>query len=338
MRTQGAILTGIASLLFSLSVCMGQPIDRNTFIGINKKVAPSVVNIQVHKSGGKRQLGETGKGAGSGFLIEGQRVITNHHVIENATDITVELYNGKLLAARVLGSDPAVDLAVLKIEGDLWNDSLIPAKLGNSSALEVGSLVVAIGNAAGIGTSITLGIISAIGRVREEFLAPINFIQTDAAISRGNSGGPLVDINGDVIGVNTAILSGIGISGIGFAIPIDYVKDVLDILSEGKKIGNGWIGAYVARPLAEDRELWKLPQQEGVIVTKISPASPADLAGLKRNDYITEIDTRPVSTSRDFKWIIQNTRSSRVELTVWRIGIQMKLVVTIEQQSEENKQ
>lgn len=339
MKTRNAIAVGVASLFVWVGVCMAQPIDRNTFIGINKKVAPSVVSIQVRTSGAKRKLGDTHKSGGtaSGFLIEDSRVITNHHVIEDATDITVTLHDGRLLAARVLGSDPTVDLAVLKLEGDTWNDSLVPAKLGNSSALEVGSLVVAIGNPLNIGISMSLGIVSAIGRTLEDILVPLYLIQTDAAINHGNSGGPLVNIDGEVIGVNVAKISDKIASGISFAIPIDYVKDIVETLSKGEKIGNGWIGAEVTRPVDEDPELWKLPQEEGVIVTKIFPASPAQRAGLKRNDYITEINRKPVLTSRDFKWIIQNARL-QVNLTVWRMGTQMQIAVSVEQEPEKSKQ
>jgi S1-C subfamily serine protease len=226
---------------------------------------------------------------------------------------------------------------VLKLEGDTWNDSLVPAKLGNSSALEVGSLVVAIGNPLNIGISMSLGIVSAIGRTLEDVLVPLHLIQTDAAINSGNSGGPLVNIDGEVIGINVAKVSDKIAAGIGFAIPVDYAKDIVDTLSRGEKIGNGWIGAEVTRPLSEDRELWQLPQQEGIIVTKIFPASPAEQAGLKRNDYITEVNRKPVLTSRDFKWIIQNTRL-QVNLTVWRMGTQIEIAVSVEQEPEQGKQ
>lgn len=327
MRTLGIRFALMVGLCFVANPCVSQPLDRNAFVEVNKKISPSVVRIHVKGSRPTSVTGDGLKGAGSGFIISGGRVITNHHVIDRTTDITVEVYDGRIISAEVLGSDETVDLAVLKLKEPLDTSTLTPALLGDSSTLEVGTIVAAVGNAMNLGTSMTVGIVSALGRVNQQYA--VDLIQIDAAINHGNSGGPLVNLDGEVVGVNSAILAGYTVTGIGFAIPIKYVKDVLDQLSQGKKLGTGWIGAAVTKPYGEDYVVFKIPdQQRGVIVTQIVPGSPAQTAGLLRNDFITDINKNPVANPQDFHWIIRNAKD-QVTLTLWRAGNKLTLIVPV---------
>lgn len=327
MRIVCAGFALIVGLFFINNPCVSQPLDRNVFVAVNKKMSPSVVRIHVKGKRAILAISNDIEGAGSGFLITEGRVLTNHHVIDKATDITVELHDGRIMSAEILGSDEVPDLAVLKLKGFIDLTTLVPASLGDSSAVEVGTMIAAIGNALDLGISITTGIVSARGRTHKD-MGNIDLIQIDAAINHGNSGGPLVNLDGEVIGVNSAIMSGHAVTGIGLAIPINYVKDTLDQLSQGKKIGTGWIGALVAKPYEEDYELFKLPSQPGVIVTQIAPKSPAENAGLLRNDFVTDINENSIGRPKDFHWIIRNAKDE-VTLTLWRKGSKFTLLIPV---------
>ena len=327
MRTRTPYALAMAIALLYATSAAAQPLDRNAFIEVNKKVGPSVVRIHVIGKGENPLTGEKVKGSGSGFIATQGRIVTNQHVIADANDITVYLNDGRIFAAEVLGSDAAIDLAVLKIKGPIDLATLKPAQMGDSSTLETGTIVVALGNALDLGISITSGIVSAQGRTHPLFQG-IELIQIDAAINQGNSGGPLADLNGRIVGVNAAIVTGESITGIGFAIPINYVKDMLDPLTKGKKAGIGWIGARMTMPIAEDYELWNIPRQPGVIVTQIVPGSPAETAGLLRNDFISRINDIPVASPHDAAWIIRNA-SGNATLILWRFGKEMTLVVPV---------
>ena len=326
MRTRTPYALAMAIALLYAASAAAQPLDRNAFIEVNKKVASSVVRIHVIKKRGNPLTGEKIKGSGSGFIATQSRIVTNQHVIADADDITVYLNDGHILAAEVLGSDATIDLAVLKMKGSIDLAMLKPAQMGDSSTLEIGTIVVALGNALDLGISITSGIISARGRTHPLFQG-IELIQIDAAINQGNSGGPLADLDGRIVGVNAAILTGESITGIGFAIPINYLKDMLDRLTKGEKAGIGWIGARMTTPLAEDYELWNIPRQPGVIVTQIIPGSPAETAGLLRNDFISRINDISVASPHDAAWIIRNADSAT--LILWRFGKEMTLVVPV---------
>ncbi len=327
MGTLCACFAFVVGLFFITNPCVAQSLDRNVFVAVNKKMTPSVVRIHTKGKRAMLMIGDDLKGSGSGFLITEGRVITNHHVIDKATDITVELHDGRIVSAEVLGSDETVDLAILKLKGSIDLATLVPARLGDSSVLEVGTMIAAIGNALDLGISITTGIVSARGRTQRD-IGDIDLIQIDAAINHGNSGGPLVNLDGEVIGVNSAMMSGYTVTGIGFAIPINYVKDTLDQLSQGKKVGTGWIGALVAKPYEEDYQLFQLPSQPGVMVTQIAPKSPAENAGLLRNDFITHINKNAVSKPKDFYWIIRNAKDE-VTLTLWRKSNKLTLSMPV---------
>ncbi len=328
MRTLWIYLVLIVGLFFITTSCIARPLDHNAFIEVNKIISPSVVRIHVKSTRTDPMSNEGPKGSGSGFIITEGRVITNNHVIAKVNDITVELSDGRTVSAEVLGGDETVDLAVLKLKQPFDITTLTPATLGDSSALEVGTIIAAIGNALDLGISMTTGIISARGRIHEQ-INSLDLIQIDAAINHGNSGGPLVDLDGRVVGVNSAIISGSAITGIGFAIPINYVKDVLPQLTEGKKVGTGWIGAHITKPYGEDYETFNIPPRlSGVIVTQITPGSPAETAGLLRNDFITRINKNLVTDAQGFQWIIRNAKE-KVSLTLWRLGKELTLEVAV---------
>lgn len=318
----------ITELILTTTLGITQPLDRNAFIEVNKIISPSVVRIHVKSARTDPMSNEGPKGSGSGFIILEGRVITNNHVVANVNDITVELFDGRIISAEVLGSDETVDLAILKLKQPFDIAALTPATLGDSSTLEVGTIVTAVGNALDLGISMTTGIISARGRMHKQ-INSLDLIQIDAAINHGNSGGPLVNLNGEVIGVNSAIISGYTITGIGFAIPINYVKDILPQLTEGKKVGTGWIGVQVTKPYGEDYEAFSIPSNlSGVIVTQITPKSPAETAGLLRNDFITRINKNSVTSVKDFQWIIRNAQD-KASLTLWRLGKELTIEVSV---------
>lgn len=235
------------------------------------------------------------KALGSGFIIsEDGYIVTNNHVVEKADEITVKLYNGKEYIAKKVGRDPLTDLAILKI--DAPNTKLKPLKLGDSDVAEVGEWVVAIGNPFGLESSYTVGIISAKGRDLGE--GPYdNFLQTDASINPGNSGGPLVNLNGEVIGINTAIIpSG---QGLGFAVPVNILKNILPQLKSGV-VKRGFLGVKNLEELKSDMiKALNLNIENGVIINGIISGEAADLAGIKEGDIIVSINNQPMRTPKD---------------------------------------
>src|SRR5688572_8289104 len=261
---------------------------------------------------GPRQRVETS--LGSGVIVSEQGfVITNHHVIREADAIQVALRDGRTAEAKVVGSDPDTDLAVLKI-----NLTKLPTiTLGQSERVRIGDVVLAIGNPFGVGQTVTMGIVSATGRNRLGINTFENFIQTDAAINPGNSGGALVNARGELVGINTAIFSQSGGShGIGFAIPVDMAKTVLDQISRHGKVIRGWLGVE-ARDLPPSI-LQQLPVP-GVVVAGIFQNGPADRAGLQRGDVIIEINRTPTTNTRTLLSVItDNTPGSELTIKVLR--------------------
>jgi len=229
---------------------------------------------------------------GSGVLVSSSGyILTNNHVIEGADGIEVVLNDGRRSQAKVIGTDPDSDLAVLKIE----LDKLPVIVLGDSDALQVGDQVLAIGNPFGVGQTVTSGIVSALGRNQLGINTFENFIQTDAAINPGNSGGALVDIQGNLLGINTAIYSRSGGSmGIGFAIPIATAKQVLESLVKDGKVTRGWIGVEPNDLSAELAEAFDTATSSGVIITGVLQNGPAAQAGLRPGDIILSIETSPI--------------------------------------------
>lgn len=235
-------------------------------------------------------------GLGSGVIVSHDGyILTNHHVVEAADQIEVALSDGRKAKAHIVGSDPETDLAVIKI--DLQGD--IPAiTFAAADQAQVGDIVLAIGNPFDVGQTVTMGIISALKRNRLGLNTFENFIQTDAAINLGNSGGALVDVNGNLIGINSAIYSPNGGSlGIGFAIPISTAKIVMEQIIQYGSVTRGWIGVAVQELTPELAESFKLGDVKGVLISEVVRGSPADKAGVKAGDILTYADNKPITDS-----------------------------------------
>ena len=252
---------------------------------------------------------------GSGFIIkEDGIVITNNHVIANAEDILVRV-GDKEYKAKLVGTDPYMDVAVLKME---TKDKFKPVKFGDSDLARVGDWAVAIGNPFGLGGTVTAGIISA--RNRDINLTRYDdFIQTDASINQGNSGGPLFNLKGEVIGINTAILGQSGSIGIGFAIPANAASNVIDQLVEFGETKRGWLGVRIQEVTKEIAEVEKLKKPQGALVASVGENSPADKAGVKAGDIILEFDGKKIDTMRKLPKVVANTKVGKsVQLKIWR--------------------
>jgi len=253
---------------------------------------------------------------GSGFIIDAKGiVITNNHVIQDAEDILVRVNGDKEYEAKIIGKDPLSDIAVLQIDS---KDKFIPVKFGDSDKARIGDWVIAIGNPFGLGGTVTAGIISArnrsIGLARYE-----DFIQTDASINQGNSGGPLFDMNGDVIGINTAILGQSGSIGIGFAIPSNSAKIVVDQLIKYGETKRGWLGVRIQNVTKEIAEAEKLDKPRGALVSSVSEGSPSDKGGIKAGDIILEFDGTEINEMRELPIIVARTEVGKtVKVKIWR--------------------
>ena len=254
---------------------------------------------------------------GSGFIIDKEgTVITNNHVINNADDIVVRV-NDKEYKAKLIGTDPYTDIAVLKIDS---KDTFTPVKFGDSDKSRVGDWVVAIGNPFGLGGTVTSGIISA--RNRDINMTRYDdFIQTDASINPGNSGGPLFNLDGDVVGINTAIITPNqqGSVGIGFAIPSNVASGVIDQLIKYGETKRGWLGVRIQEVTKEIAEVEKLKEPEGALIASVSEKSPADKAGLQPGDIILKFDGKKIDTMRTLPKLVSRTEVGKtVDLEVWR--------------------
>lgn len=268
---------------------------------------------------------------GSGFIIDSQGfIVTNNHVVAGADEIKVKLFNDKEYGAVVYGRDPKTDLALIKIKGA--ND-LTPLPLGNSGSLKVGTWVVAIGSPFGLEQTVTQGIVSAKGR--SIGAGPYDdFIQTDASINPGNSGGPLLNLKGEVVGINTAIVA--RGQGIGFAIPIDMAKDIVNELREKKEVTRGWLGVQI-RDLDEGlASYYKLKPYSGVYVESVVPGDPADQAGIFSGDIITQVDGQSVKSGQQLAALIAKIPvGKKTRIALMRDGKQMLISVKIAKQSND---
>jgi serine protease Do len=272
---------------------------------------------------------------GSGFIVDQKGyIVTNNHVIENADEIKVKLADGKEYEAKVVGRDPNTDLALIKIDNVKDLEAL---SMGDSDALRVGTWVVAVGSPFGLEQTVTAGIVSAKGRVIGA--GPYDdFIQTDASINPGNSGGPLLNLKGEVVGINTAIMSRSGgNNGIGFAIPIDMAKGIIEQLKDKGEVTRAWMGVGIQDLSPDLAAYYHLKDQKGALVTKVYEGDPADKAGIKTNDIIVEANGKPVS-SRDLSRTIANTPvGERVPITILRNGKEKTLYVELVKRNDAEK-
>ncbi len=268
---------------------------------------------------------------GSGVIVDAQRglVITNNHVVANSDRITVTLRDGRHLSAKLVGTDPETDVAVLKIPAE----NLTALKIANVDQLQVGDFVVAIGNPFGLGQTVTSGIISALGRSGLGIEGYENFIQTDASINPGNSGGALVNMRGELIGINTAIFSQSGGNiGIGFAIPIDMASKVMDQLTEHGSIKRGYVGAQLQDLTPDLAKAFTISESSGAVIVSVVQGSPAAEADLKQGDVVVALDGKPVSGAASVRNRVGLMRiGDKVDLDVVRNGKHQHITVSIAQ-------
>src|ERR1700678_2959164 len=326
----------------------------NGFSAVIKPALPAVVNIRTSKMvkaqanqsspffndpmfrqffgdqfGGGKPHAEREQALGSGVIVTADgTILTNNHVIDGASDIKVYLSDKREFKAKLVGADPKTDIAVLKIDAG----GLPTLPLGDSSQLNVGDLIFAIGDPFGIGETATMGIVSATGRGQLGIEDYENFIQTDAAINPGNSGGAMIDIHGNLVGINTAILShgSGGNEGVGFAIPMSMAKPVMDqILSHGKVI-RGYLGVHIQDFSPELAKSFNFNQSGGVLIGDVSANTPAANAGLKKGDVIVKLNGQAESDSNDLRnTISQMSPGTQVKLDIWRDGKVQPFTVTL---------
>lgn len=270
-------------------------------------------------------------GLGSGVIISPDGyIVTNNHVIENATDIRVTMSDRQVMKAKLVGADPITDLAVLKV--DRTNLPSVP--FGDSTTLQPGQLVLAFGNPYGFRFTVTRGIISALNRPNPEAdrRKPGEFIQTDAAINPGNSGGPLVDARGEVIGINTFLISGTGsFSGMGFAIPTQIVKPTVDTLIKYGKVTHGYMGIAITDVTPENAKFFDMQKAEGALVNQVEPDTPGSKAGLKTGDVITALNGKPINDAGQLQVEVgQTAPGTTIQLGVVRNGKDQTIPVTLE--------
>jgi Do/DeqQ family serine protease len=313
-----------------------------SFSAAAKKASPAVVSINTSKAAGRNPrsndpwfrffFGDQGEdqpqmGLGSGVIVSTEGyILTNNHVVEGADEIEVTLNDSRHVRAKVVGTDPDTDLAVLKIE----LDSLPVIVLGNSDNLQVGDHVLAIGNPFGVGQTVTSGIVSALGRNQLGINTFENFIQTDAAINPGNSGGALIDVNGNLEGINTAIYSRSGGSlGIGFAIPVSTAKQVLEGIVKDGQVTRGWIGVEPNDLTPELAQTFGVKAKSGAIITGVLQAGPAAKAGIRPGDVITGVGDRKIDNVQELLTAVAGLKPGTAErFALQRGGDRVEVEVT----------
>ncbi len=310
----GAAAVGVAALAGAPSGTTAHaapPLADGSIADVTEKVLPSVVNVSTttlvtrattpfesdpffEEYFGRRrpQRERYGQSLGSGVIVSTRGyILTNSHVVANAKDIMVSMSDGREFVAKLVGADPKSDLAVLKLKDAVPN--LRPLPFGDSDKLRLGDVVLAIGNPFGVGQAVTMGIVSAKGRANMGIVDYEDFIQTDAAINPGNSGGALINLRGELVGINTAILSRTGgYQGIGFAIPTAMARPIMDSLITKGKVVRGWMGVSIQSVNKDMRETLHLPVNRGVIITGVVPGGPAAKAGLRSDDVVVRINNR----------------------------------------------
>ena len=308
------------------------------FREVSKAVKPAVVEVRVLQEAepeGRRRSRRLENGAiGSGVIVDHKNgyVVTNDHVISGADRITVVLADGRKLVAQWVRSDRMTDLAVIKIEPD----KLLDIPLGDSDNMEVGDLVLAVGSPIQLPQTVTSGMISAKGRMYGRSDKYQNYLQTDAAINHGNSGGPLINMDGEIIGINVAIVSPSGTSaGLGLAIPSNMVKRVARQLIEDGKVTRGFIGLAFRAVDQETAKKRKLPHTRGALVIMVAQNGPADTAGIKEGDFILSVDSQTIANSQEFRHIVADiSPGTTIPIELYRDGKTMILSVEIILQPE----
>ncbi len=350
--TGWSVSQGITRPLASVPSKEGVGIPENPFIRVAELVTPSVVNISTITTGKGRAQSELFRpfgndpyfrdffdrffegmprrrqqaSLGSGLIIDKSGLIlTNNHVVKDADEITVKFANKQEAKGKVVGTDPKTDLAVIRVSA---KEDLPVATLGNSDTLHVGEWAIAIGNPFGLDHTLTVGVISATGRSEVGIAAYENFIQTDASINPGNSGGPLLNVRGEVIGINTAIVaSG---QGIGFAIPVNMARKVMEDLVKKGKVTRGWLGVGIQPLTPELAKSFGVGADEGILVNQVMPKSPAEAAGLKIGDVILSVDGKLIKDARQLQRLIGEAEIGRtIDVVVLREKTRRTLKIQI---------
>ncbi len=314
------------------------PINEETIINALEKVSKNVINIaSVRMVTDQLFRVFPVEGVGSGIIIDNQgHILTNYHVVDHARRLKVTLNDGKTFNAKVIGTDKLTDLAVLQIENHDNNtvfDFIPSIEFGNSDILRVGQIVIAIGNPFGLtgGPTVTTGIISSLNRNIEFEEGILELVQTDAAINPGNSGGPLVNTNGEVIAINTAKIP--YAHGIGFAVPVNTAKTILQELIQYGKVNRPWLGVSTINITNRIARYYRLPTNEGALVVKVEEYSPAADAGIRPGDIIEEVDERRIEEITDLSSRIKKKKAKEnTLLSLNRYGRRFNISVTLENQ------
>jgi serine protease Do len=350
------LAAGLGGTLSQTAAARGVP---ESFADLAEKSLPAVVNISTtqtlsaesqgqdldelfrqfldRQQGGEAPKPRRATSLGSGFIIDATGfVVTNNHVIENADEITVITHDNEEFKAKLIGTDEKTDLALLKIE---TGKPLPFVNWGNSDDMRIGDWVLAIGNPFGLGGSVIAGIVSA--RQRDIGQGSYDdFLQTDASINRGNSGGPMFNMDGEVVGINSAIYSPSGGSvGIGFAIPSNLAKPIIDQIREFGHPRRGWIGVRIQSVSPDLAEGLKLPGAKGALVASVTPGGPAEAAGIKQGDVVLKFDGRDVTEMRGLPRIVAETQVAKtVDVVVWRKGKEVNLSAKVGEYPENEDQ
>jgi len=319
------------------------PLQVNSYRAAVQRALPAVVNVSTSKEVkrnpfmddpifrrffGDQPENERQQALGSGVIVGAEGyILTNHHVVSGADEIDVSLFDGRQAKARIVGTDPESDLAVLKVE----LEKLPAITFGRLDQVSVGDVVLAIGNPFGVGQTVTMGIVSGLGRRGLGINTFENFIQTDAAINQGNSGGALVDTSGNLIGINTAILSRTGGSlGIGFAIPVSEARQVMEQIVATGSVTRGWVGVEVQDLTPELVESFRLPDTKGVLIANVVDGGPAQRAGVKAGDVLVEVAGKPVGDTATMLNVVAAVQPGKTAtLKLLRNGKPMSLSLTV---------